>query len=39
MNRLFFGLIFSGFLVTAWRQVSWVPVAMGESPLLNVRGC
>lgn len=33
MNSLFFALIFSGFLVTAWHQVFWVPSVAVESPM------
>ena len=33
MNRLFFALIFSGFLVTAWRQVHWIPGTTDDAPM------
>ncbi|MBF0462838.1 MAG: spore maturation protein [Magnetococcales bacterium] len=33
MNRLFFGLILLGFLVTAWHQIHWLPVVTDPSPM------
>ena len=33
MNSLFFSLILSGFLVTAWQQVTWVTGSSGDSPM------
>ncbi|MEO5348037.1 MAG: spore maturation protein [Magnetococcus sp. YQC-3] len=33
MNRLFFWLVLIGFLVTAWHQVQWLPVAGELSPM------
>ena len=33
MNTLFFALIFSGFLVTGWRQLFWVPLETVDSPM------
>ena len=33
MNRLFFALVFLGFLVTAWHQMAGVPVVTDPSPM------